>query len=779
MHNINKINHRLSYKTKSEKDAQGDPIYGKLVLTALDNDLLLFSSNYYNRAYINYQSYANKLDLEDYINHFDIDRDDPFLKKIQSFDLINTRINSLKQELMDRPLITNVIATNPDAYNMKLEYLNKLTLDHINNIISMINKKLSRKELEEYHTKQLKRISSSIKDYKLKGEIEANSILKYHILKDNLKYIFGEGFLDGLLAAIECYWVGVRNNNIVTERLNPLRLKFSLPPDVVDIKNASWATYEYYITYTEAIDWFNEFLNKEEDYKRIDNQVNSSMFNNSFNFSTDLTLKANYIFGNVSIPTEAPSADSFFGEHKIIQTILPTFSKSVNNGLIRVLYAEWESLKEQKIVYRYTDKYGEEKDIVEADYKLDKSRGDKKLETYWTKEIWQGYKVGDKYIDNDKCLYLDVKPKSVQHTSLRNPNKAYLGFVGKIYNTTNSEPTPIYNRAMPAQRMYNLLLAQIEKLLSSEIGRILIIDPKAIPDGLEFEEFMAIVKATKLAPIDTTNTAKPFGEAELSMAQNAISERLNLLAFYKNEVTEILGISRERIGQIQNGTNVSDNRANIQNSRTVTEGEFRQHNDLVRQVLNSVIDVSKQHYRDNPLQAVMLDADSPLFITTEEIALHDYDLIVANNSTEKDIIRTIDGLSQAMIQNQYPITAILKIMSEEYSLTKKIKMLEDLEQERQEIQQKQAEIQQKMQQEKLAHEEKMLLLKEQKELEVTERINQMKLEIGNMNKDLAIQQAEMKREYMQYDTDRRFEVKNKEVDVLAEKNDIAREKLNL
>jgi hypothetical protein len=55
----------------------------------------------------------------------------------------------------------------------------------------------------------------------------------------------------------------------------------------------------------------------------------------------------------------------------------------------------------------------------------------------------------------------------------------------------------------------------------------------------------------------------------------------------------------------------------------------------------------------------------------------------------------------------------------------------------------------------------------------------MKLEIGNMNKDLAIQQAEMKREYMQYDTDRRFEVKNKEVDVLAEKNDIAREKLNL
>ena len=63
MNNINKINHRISYKQKSELDASGDPIYGKSVLTALDNDLLLFSTDYYNKAYVNYQSYANKLDI--------------------------------------------------------------------------------------------------------------------------------------------------------------------------------------------------------------------------------------------------------------------------------------------------------------------------------------------------------------------------------------------------------------------------------------------------------------------------------------------------------------------------------------------------------------------------------------------------------------------------------------------------------------------------------------------------------------------------------------------
>lgn len=774
MYQNNKINHRLSFKEKTKLDEFGDPIYGKLVLNSLDNDYHYLSADYYHKMAKNYNSYANKLDLLEYINYFDLDNDDALLKKLQNFDLINTKINSLREELMARPINFNAVATNPNANNMRLDYLNQLTVEHVDNLIRMVNAKIKREDLAAYNQKELKRLSGILKTYKIKGEIEANNILKYVLLQNNLKYIFGEGFLDALLVAIECYWVGVRNNNMVVERLNPLRLRFMLPPDITDIKHSSWATYEYHITTGEAYDWFHSFL-KEED----SNIINSTIATNSFNFSSNLGFKSSYINTTMNIPQDNRSIDNFFGDYDVITTMLPTFTSSLNEGLVRVLYAEWESLKEQKIVHRYTDKYGEEKDIVESDYKLDKTVGDKKVESFWTKEIWQGYKVGNKYINTSgNCLYLDVKPKDVQHTSLRNPNKAYCGFIGKIYNSVNSEPIPIYDKALPAQKMYNMLMLQIERLITSEIGRAVMIDPKAIPEDMDYESFNAILKTFKMMPIDTskTNGSTPFGQVDLSMASNAISERMQWLGYYKNEVVEILGVSRERVGQIQNGTNVSDNQANIQNSRTVTEGEFRQHDDLIRQVLTAILDVSKEHYRENPIQAVMLDNDSPLFVTAEELSLHDYDVVVANKSSERDLIRTINGLAQAMIQNGYNLSSILHIMNEDFSLGKKIAMLEELEEERKQLQQQQQEIQQKMQTEKLTHEEKLRMQEIEIKLQVQEAVNNAKLEIANMNKDLALQQINYKIEAQKYDTDKRYDVKSKEVDVLEEKNAILKEK---
>ena len=774
MYQNNKINHRLSFKEKTKLDEFGDPIYGKLVLNSLDNDYHYLSADYYHKMAKNYNSYANKLDLLEYINYFDLDNDDALLKKLQNFDLINTKINSLREELMARPINFNAVATNPNANNMRLDYLNQLTVEHVDNLIRMVNAKIKREDLAAYNQKELKRLSGILKSYKIKGEIEANNILKYVLLQNNLKYIFGEGFLDALLVAIECYWVGVRNNNMVVERLNPLRLRFMLPPDITDIKHSSWVTYEYHITTGEAYDWFHSFL-KEED----SNIINSTIATNSFNFSSNLGFKSSYINTTMNIPQDNRSIDNFFGDYDVITTMLPTFTSSLNEGLVRVLYAEWESLKEQKIVHRYTDKYGEEKDIVESDYKLDKTVGDKKVESFWTKEIWQGYKVGNKYINTSgNCLYLDVKPKDVQHTSLRNPNKAYCGFIGKIYNSVNSEPIPIYDKALPAQKMYNMLMLQIERLITSEIGRAVMIDPKAIPEDMDYESFNAILKTFKMMPIDTskTNGSTPFGQVDLSMASNAISERMQWLGYYKNEVVEILGVSRERVGQIQNGTNVSDNQANIQNSRTVTEGEFRQHDDLIRQVLTAILDVSKEHYRENPIQAVMLDNDSPLFVTAEELSLHDYDVVVANKSSERDLIRTINGLAQAMIQNGYNLSSILHIMNEDFSLGKKIAMLEELEEERKQLQQQQQEIQQKMQTEKLTHEEKLRMQEIEIKLQVQEAVNNAKLEIANMNKDLALQQINYKIEAQKYDTDKRYDVKSKEVDVLEEKNAILKEK---
>lgn len=55
----------------------------------------------YNKCY--------KLDLLEILNYFDLDNDDALLKKIQNFDLINTKINSLREKLMARPINFNAV----------------------------------------------------------------------------------------------------------------------------------------------------------------------------------------------------------------------------------------------------------------------------------------------------------------------------------------------------------------------------------------------------------------------------------------------------------------------------------------------------------------------------------------------------------------------------------------------------------------------------------------------------------------------------------------------
>ena len=81
-----------------------------------------------------------------------------------------------------------------------------------------------------------------------------------------------------------------------------------------------------------------------------------------------------------------------------------------------------------------------------------------------------------------------------------------------------------------------------------------------------------------------------------------------------------------------------------------------------------------------------------------------------------------------------------------------------------------------MQTEKLTHEEKLRMQEIEIKLQVQEAVNNAKLEIANMNKDLALQQINYKIEAQKYDTDKRYDVKSKEVDVLEEKNAILKEK---
>lgn len=749
------INHRLPLAEKLKNNE-----YGKKMLDWIGNQSINF--NYIHRKLItNYNMYSGKVDTAELKSYLATDLDNEVLQKVQHYDISVSKLRTLVGEMIARPLNFNVIATNKEAVNDRLKMLDKMIIEHVNNIASSMDKNMNPQQIQEMNQKGLSEISNFMKShFKLKSEIEANNILKYHIYRQNCKDLFIQGFEHGLISAHECYWVGIKNEPVI-EILNPLNIRYQMSPDLKNIEDADWACYEYYVTLSDAYDFLAKHIEKEEDFEQLDKlgsnnyNPNAYFYNQLRNYVEWNTVKKNY--PDFSNPNEQ---DQF-----TINTIIPTF-KNLGLNLVKIVYAEWKSLQKKGILTRNVN--GKiVKDLVDETYKVDKETGDISIKWFWINQVWSGYKVGD----STESLYLGVGPKKEQFNDLENPHKAKLGFVGRIYNYVNSEPIALLDRAKPYQYLFNVVSLQVERLLASDIGRVLMLDVNAIPDDMEYTDFAHILKTFRIAPLDTSrkeyknSNFNAFGANDLSMAQNALNDRIQLLSWLQARCAEVMGITREREGRVNPNSNVSDNQQSIVQSNYITENEFFQHEQCIKNVLSQFLEVCKIYYSENPMEAIMLDENSPLTITTFELPNYKYDLFVTNSSKERDLIKFTDSISQALIQNGYKFTDVIKIMTEDYSISKKVAMLEKLEKERDEMRQKQQQMEMEAKQKQAEMEYQLEKEKIMEKYQEEQLRTNAKLEIAQMNKDLALALQQFKSDTQKYDVDKRTEVKEKQIDV--------------
>lgn len=764
------INHRKTYLEKISNENE----YGRTMLDWISNQSINF--NYIHQKMIsNYNMYSGKMNTQELKDYISTEIDDEMLQKVQHYDVIISKLRTLVGEMIARPLNYQAVATNKEAMNIRLKKLDELLLKHANDLMVMIDNGYTAQEIDKQNKQGLRSINKFIKsEFKLKSEIEANNIIKYHQHKQNYKELFTQGFEHALISAHELYWVGIKNEPVI-EMLNPLNIRYQISPDLKDIQYADWACYEYYITLSDAYNYVGKYINDEEGFKQLD-AMGSNNYNPNAHYYNQMR---NYIEWN-SVKKNFPEHTNPDNSHFTINTVIPTF-KSLGLNLVKVVNAEWKSLKKIGIVTRYDDKKGVVKDFVNETYKIDKDTGDKKLSWYWVPEVWTGIRIGD----SAGRMYLNIKPKEEQFNDLENPHNCKLGFVGKIYNAVNSEPIALIDRPKAYQYLYSIVTLQIERLLASEIGKVLMLDVNAMPPDMEYPDFAYMLKAFKVAPLDTSRPEfkkanfNSFGTQDLSIAAQAISQRVEFLGFLQLRASEVMGITKEREGRVNQNSNVTDNQQSIIQSNYITENEFFQHENCIKNVLNQFIEVCKIYYKDNPIEAVMLDNNSPLSVTTTDLPYYKYDIFVSSSSKDKDLIKFTDTISQALIQNGYKFSDIIKLMNEDYSIAKKVEMLEKLERERDEIQAKQQELEMQMKKEQSDKLYELELKKIQEKLDEEQiRVN-AKLEIAQMDKDLALAVQQFKSETTKYDVDKRTESKDKEIEKDKELNQIKQTKINM
>lgn len=136
---------------------------------------------------------------------------------------------------------------------------------------------------------------------------------------------------------------------------------------------------------------------------------------------------------------------------------------------------------------------------------------------------------------------------------------------------------------------------------------------------------------------------------------NSIQSQINLLEFIKMEMSEVVGITRQREGQISNRETVGGvERATLQSSH-ITEWLFVVHDDVKRRVLECFLETAKIAFkgRSKKFQYILSDNSMRIMdIDGDEFAEADYGLVVDNSQGTQELAQKLDMLAQAALQNQ-------------------------------------------------------------------------------------------------------------------------------
>ena len=686
---------------------------------------------------INYDLLNGKLhmsDLEVIVNPENI-KSSSSTERLQHFPIMNSKLNVLRGEESKRVFDYRVVVTNPNSLSEIEEEKKNALLQDLQKLIQ--EKAQSEDELKSGLEKLNEYYAYSWQDLK---EIKANETLKHYVKEYDIPLLFNTGFTDAMAVGEEIYQCDIVGGEPVIERINPLKIRVFKSGYSNRIEDADIILLEDYWSPGRVIDTYYEVLT-EKDIKYIENlpdHIGQAAVDSMDN------IDERYGYVNNNMVGDELSSDGFYFNP------FDLFSDSISNSLLpydlagnlRVLRLYWKSKRKIKEVKSYDPETGEEiYNFYTEDYKINKDLGEEEKIMY-INEAWEGTKIGSD-------IYVNIRPRPIQYNRLTNPSKCHFGIIGTIYNLNDSRPYSMVDMMKPYNYYYDVIHDRLNKLIERNWGKLLKVDLAKVPKGWEVDKWFYYAKTMGLAVEDSfkegnygASTGKLAGgmnnassgvvDAELG---NSIQQYINLLEFIKLEMSEVVGITRQREGQVSNRETVGGvERATLQSSH-ITEWIFSLHDNLKKRVLECFLDTAKIAFKGKHKKFPYILSDNSIAIMDidgDEFAESDYGLVVDNSQDAQRLSQTMDTLAQAALQNQALSFSTITRLYSSISIAEKQRLIETDERamlERQnQAQQEQLQAQQQVAQMQLQQKQEELEQKEQSNI----RDNETKLMIATI-----------------------------------------------
>lgn len=683
---------------------------------------------------INYNLLNGKIDMNDIeviLNPTKL-RNDLIPATIQHYPIINSKLNILKGEESKRVFDYKVIVTDPNSVSeaseaKKAELLQELQalIENTSSSEDEMNRKLE--ELNQYYTYTWQDLKES----------RANIILNHYNKENNFALLFNEGFMDAMTVGEEMYLCDIVSGEPVLEKLNPVNVTICRSSYSKNIEDADMVIIEDYWSPGKIIDHFYNVLTPK-DRKYIEDMQESSITGTDTDSMANLHEKNGFIYvGDVQL-TDKQTISTLFGDREGFIA----HSAFDFDGNIRVIRVFWKSRRKIKKVTSYDPQTGEEViNFYPETYVADKAMGEKE-EIYWINEAWEGTKIGED-------VYVNIRPRPIQYNRLSNPSRCHFGIIGSLYTTNDFMPYSMVDMMKPYNYLYDVIHDRLNRMIAKNYGKLVKLDLSLVPDGWEIDKWLYFARKDNIAVVNSFNEGK-VGTATGKLAGglnnasngvidlnegNIIQQYINLLEFAKQEMSEVVGITRQREGQVSNRETVGGvERATLQSSH-ITEWLFTIHEDIKRRVLECFIETAKiaMKGRNKKFQYILPDyAQRIVDVNGDEFAEADYGIVVDSSQQTQELSQKMDGMVQAALQNQMiTFSAALKMFAS-CSLAEKMRMVENNERELQQRQQQQQQEQLQVQQQQMQMQAQAEQQKMQLEDTLNERDNDTKLTIAIM-----------------------------------------------
>ena len=628
-------------KLTSEKTEQWrkDCVDAYITLSLYNQDSKIRNTKFDMRAnYRLYDGILDKKDIEKTVNPWGLDSS-TFPADMQCYPIASSKINLLVGEEAKRRFDWRLRVTNDDAVSEKEKYikdtiLNRLTQLALKPGLTQEEAQRESQEIERWRNYEAQDIRERM----------GTQILNHLWSEQKLQLTFNQGFKDALIAGEEIYCADIVGGKPIMRKVNPLNLYVVGLTNSPYIEDADAIIEDAYHSLGWVIDNYYEYLTPAQ----ID----------SLEQGTGLKPKGHML---IDYPDSNIPYFPYAEEDGLIDISDTGYGSGVydTDGNVRVSRVVWKSRRKIGIL-TYLDDNGEElKDIVDENYKIDKSLGET-IKWVWINEWWEGTKIG-------KEIYVKMQPRPIQFRRMDNLSLSGSGYVGTVYNTNSGKAKSIMSTMKPYAYMYNKLAYRTDKAIAKYKGPMIEMDLSKKPSDFNIDQWLYYGEEMGYLFIDSFSegdkgraTGKLAGDFNTTGKifnpdlGNYISQNLELMKYIEDSLGNAVGITRQREGSIDNRETVGGVERSVTQSSHITEELFMIHDFTKLRALEVLLETAKYAYMNESKAAqYVIEADLAQHIYTidgELFSEADYGLVMTDSSMQTELKNALIQLAHAGIQ---------------------------------------------------------------------------------------------------------------------------------